>query len=241
MLQVNGKVYWDKLSLQVDRLNFEKRIQKYINSKSDILSMNKLILQKRIGSASCNSEVYKGIIKNKNTDFVVKILPIIEEDSKIKCKKERSIHRKLSKLVFEGKSIRFPIIYATYLCFDTIFYSDILTHKSLVHQKGICESELHFIETASCDVKQYLDRNSYITQKEIDYIHSECIDAIRNLHLSGIAHCDIDLTNFLVLPYENEFGYIILINDFGSAVYDEKLMYIDFDTFEYCFSNYFQR
>jgi thiamine kinase-like enzyme len=50
--------------------------------------------------------------------------------------------------------------------------------------------------------------------------------------LLKVCHNDLHLGNFLLLPYNNEYGYIILIHDFGSAEFRTSYQEMDYEFFE---------
>lgn len=235
MRYFNGRVKWNENFIYeetiLDRFRLYKRITNYIDD-NDICNIS-IDINQRIGSDSKNGEVYMGKIVYSN--FAIKVLPIINDNSFEKNRNEIAIAELASQMVLENRTIHFPIVYGYDLCENTIFYNEKFTNKSKRYQNNETKSHILIMELGCCDLKQYL-KNNNISKKEKDYIKKQCLQAIDDMHrLLGVCHNDLHLANFLLLPSENKtavYGYIILIHDFGSADFRKEYCNLDYEFFE---------
>ena len=232
MKSLDGKKEWIETYCfkPKNRVNLYHKITSYIDDKDEHLCMISKKITNRIGSGSQNGEVFIGSINNN--EFAIKVLPIINKNSYIQNKNELNIAELASQLVLENRSIHFPIVYEFDLCENTIFYNDTFTMKSEKFQKGETKSNVLIMELGCCDLKQYLKYNK-VSQWELSYIKKQCEKAIYDMHsLIGVCHNDLHLGNFLLLPYDNEYGYIIMIHDFGSADFRTTYQNLDYEFLE---------
>lgn len=233
MKYLNGIVKW---SHSMNVIKIESRFDKYkkVTNILDLYNTNDslIYLHNRIGSVSHNGEVFKA--RTKDQDFVVKILPIINEFSKKRNKNEIAISELASQSVLRKLSIHFPIIYGYDECEMTDFYNRKMTYKSRMYQKGSSKSHVLFQELCICDLNQYFELNKNITRDELLYIKKQCYMAISDMHqILGVCHNNLILDNFLLLPDNNsKYGYIILISDFGMAEFRSTNIDLDYDIFE---------
>ena len=213
-----------------DRMRLYNDITNYIDESDTRLCKISNRVSNRIGSESQNGEVFLGHIDDR--EFAIKILPIINENSYFQNDNEIYISELASELVLENRSIHFPILYGFDICDNTIFYNDKFTLKSERFQEGKSKSHVLVMELGCCDLRQYLNNND-ISDIELSYIKNQCRKAIYDMHsLLKVCHNDLHLGNFLLLPYNNEYGYIILIHDFGSAEFRTSYQEMDYEFFE---------
>jgi hypothetical protein len=227
MRELNGKRDWiDSFCFKPrDREKLYFSITNYIDSLDDDLKITN-----RIGSESQNGEVY--MTKSRQETFAIKVLPLINKNSFDKNINEITITELASQAVLESRTIHFPIMYGFDLCENTIFYNDTFTRKSMRYQNGESKSHIILMELGCCDLKYYM-KNNKIESEELDYIKTQCRKAISDMHsILGICHNDLHLGNFLLLPYENHYGYIILIHDFGNAEFRTSYRNLDYEFFE---------
>lgn len=229
MKELNGKKDWiDSFCFKPkDREKLYFSITNYIDSEICRISNNIL---NRIGSESQNGEVY--ITKSRQENFAIKVLPLINKNSFDKNINEITITELASQAVLENRTIHFPIMYGFDLCENTIFYNDTFTRKSRRYQNGESRSHIILMELGCCDLKYYMNNNK-IESEELNYIKTQCRKAISDMHtILGVCHNDLHLGNFLLLPCENEYGYIILIHDFGNAEFRTSYRNLDYEFFE---------
>lgn len=224
MKYIDGKVKWNK---EVISLHYKDRFDNYINITNKLDEGNlSLDVIERIGSGSQNGEVYR------TSELALKVLPISKKNSYDKNQKEIEIAELASQAVLEKRTIHFPIVYGSAICEKTRFYNDDYTNLSLVFQNGKTKSHILFSELASCDLRQYLKKVKP-NEVEKEYIRKQCLKAISDMHtILKICHNDLHFGNFLLLPDKNEFGYIILIHDFGTAELREEYRELDYHMFE---------
>ena len=235
MRYFNGKVKWneDFIYEKSDRFTLYKNITSFIDNEENLCHLSKRI-KYRIGSPSQNGEVYMGKINTNG--FALKVLPIINDNSYDKNENEIAISELASQMVLENRTIHFPIIYDYDLCENTVFYNEKFTLKSEKYQKSETKSHILIMELGCCDLKQYL-KNNEISSSEMSYIKKQCYEAIDDMHrLLGVCHNDLHLANFLLLPSEAKYGYIILIHDFGSSEFRKEYCNLDYEFFEEQFS-----
>lgn len=231
MRYLNGRLSWSQVFNQV---KIETRFDKYIKVTNIIdeydLYDSVINVNKRIGSKSQNAEVFLG--SSLDREFAIKVLPIINDNSMEKNKNELIISDLASQLVLENRSIHFPIVYGYDGCQKTDFHNIELTNKSQIYQKGETKSHILLQELCLCDLKQYFEQNKYISEDEIRYIKDQCYKAIDDMHnLMKVCHNDLHLGNFLLLPDNNKYGYIILICDFGLAEFRTTHTELDYKMF----------
>ena len=228
MRELNGKREW------ITNLCFKPadREQLYFSITNSIDDMDVSLcdisnkIKSRIGSESQNAEVYM------TGDLAIKVLPLINKNSFEKNINEITITELASQAVLENRTIHFPIMYGFDLCENTIFYNDNFTRKSIKYQDGQSKSHIIFMELGCCDLKYYMNNNS-IESEELTYIKKQCMEAISDMHMIiGVCHNDLHLGNFLLLPYGNKYGYIILIHDFGNAEFRTSYHNLDYEFFE---------
>jgi len=208
------RVVWSQDFIDVDKVNFEKRFSNYIKC-TKILDQNNDIsnIIKRIGSSSQNGEVYL----TKDNIAIKAIANSYPNEIEI------AIH--LSQLVLERRSCHFPVVFGYSRDKNFIFQNEKFNQVDRI-------ANLLYSEASKCDLDQYiksLTKEEFNLQK--NYIYSQCMEAISDLHSVGICHNDLHLRNFLVLPYECKEGYIILITDFGTAEYRRVYQELDYEFF----------
>lgn len=226
MRELNGKKDWVK-SFCFKPKNREAiyfNVTNYIDDDDVDISSK---ITKRIGSESQNGEVYIS-----DNSLAIKVLPLINKNSFDKNMNEINITELASQAVLEKRTMHFPIMYGFDLCENTTFYNDSFTLKSKRYQKGKTKSHVILMELGCCDLKYYLDNND-IESEELAYIKKQCRKGISDMHsILGVCHNDLHLGNFLLLPYDNKYGYIILIHDFGSAEFRTTYQNLDYEFFE---------
>ncbi len=232
MRYFNGKVKWgENIDIEniEDRFKLYSHITNYLDDAENLCDISSNVKQ-RIGSDSKNGEVY--MLEIEDNSFALKVLPIINDDSVEKNRNEIAISELASQMVLENRTIHFPIVYGYDLCENTIFYNEKFTNNSKRYQNNDTKSHILIMELGCCDLKQYL-KNNDVSRKEKDYIKKQCYQAIDDMHrLLGVCHNDLHLANFLLLPFENKYGYIILIHDFGSADFRKEYCTLDYEFFE---------
>lgn len=216
---------WNKNDCQDIKFNYNYRFNNYIQateliddlkeeSNENFCSYLELSIKERIGSESQFGEVYNNTIDNS----VIKLLPLINDNSYDMNEKELNIAVQASQLVLEGTSPHFPIVYDFGFCkdFTGFKYKNVSSHF-LISEK------------ASCDLYTYLKQNR--PKNEMQNIRKQCIKAISDMHkYLKICHNDLHLRNFLVMKNRNDI--LILIHDFGKAEYRENYQELDYEFFE---------
>jgi hypothetical protein len=109
--------------------NPENNLCSFISSPAPDAQLNVINIIKRIGSESSDGEVY--LIESKVVDISVKtiyaalkVIPVINETSEDIFVTEMRINQICSKMVHDGQSIYFPLMYIAYKCNDIIFPQD---------------------------------------------------------------------------------------------------------------------
>jgi serine/threonine protein kinase len=92
--------------------------EKLCSSEWDSETSNIKIIQ-RIGSPSNEGEVF--LLSIDGLKFAAKIMPIINEESRLKNENEINYATRASNLVLDGKSQFFPMVYGTSYCQNTKF------------------------------------------------------------------------------------------------------------------------
>lgn len=173
-----------------------------------------VIPEERIGSESTVGEVYKW------NSIAVKVMPILNKDSRKNNKKEIHIANEVSELVIKGISSYFPIVYGSTSCTNTLFYNHSnseFVRQSMIYQKqDIVESDLMFSELAFSDLKNYATR---LTALQLEETILQVFKGIRDLQVHyNIIHNDLHLGNILLLYNPKEYGVQVLIHDFGKSL-----------------------
>ena len=183
----------------------------------------------RIGSESCEAEVFKLSIDNK--DYALKVMPASTPVEIAKNIKEIDYAKAASDAVFRGESPYFAKVYDAEFC-NTIRHSN-NESKLLPVERSVQEpcsqpegvqgplasfpGHLLVSELASGDLKQWIALDT-TDEEGIRALLLHMIKALLYLHGTlGIVHNDLHLGNVLIINDVN-CGIIPVIHDYGNSV-----------------------
>jgi hypothetical protein len=186
-------------------------------------------LTTRIGSESSNGQVFKYVSPyNKERIFALKIIPIFNNNLKLKIQNEIELGIKLSNYCKETGFNGYPLLFRYNLCNEITFDINSTLGKRILktNQDNRIPGFYVINELLSFDLKQLLSNEELIpdlTEDRLFVIFLKVIAIIDNLNnVQKIYHNDLHLGNIMFRCHKDRDPDVILI-DFGESSFKPKI------------------
>lgn len=189
---------WNKISGNIssicsDSWSFSDKLSEDTQDKPPKKwNLEKIQIVERIGTESSQGEVYR--LRIGDFEFAGKILPIISDNSIEDNENEIAIAKELSKEVTDGRTIYFPIVYASALCDNTIFSKNSLFYEDSYRYNYrsslynvLCQRE----NMNSACKKRMIHKYKSLSLEELKKIHPENIHISSHVLMSEICFSDL--------------------------------------------------